>query len=157
MSAVRIIKKYPNRRLYDTTESRYIRLNDIRQLVLKDEPFAVIDKKTNEPITRTILLQVIAEQEQQGRSMMSEVFLAQIIRACDGSVSHQVSGHLEQSLALFLEQLPKRDESMPGAVGNSDGATDELARQNADRARERREQMPTSGSGAARRTNTEQS
>ncbi|HLF10324.1 MAG TPA: polyhydroxyalkanoate synthesis regulator DNA-binding domain-containing protein [Gammaproteobacteria bacterium] len=81
MATVRIIKKYPNRRLYDTTESRYITLHDIRRLVLNDEPFEVIDKKTDESITRSILLQVIAEQEQRGPAVMSEDFLTQIIRA----------------------------------------------------------------------------
>jgi len=81
MATVRIVKKYPNRRLYDTTESRYITLHDIRQLVLSGEPFEVIDKKTDANITRSILLQVIAEQEQQGPSVMSEDFLSQIIRS----------------------------------------------------------------------------
>ena len=63
MSEPRVIKKYPNRRLYDTVESRYITLADIRRLVVDNVDFVVIDKKSQQDITRTILLQVIAEQE----------------------------------------------------------------------------------------------
>ena len=101
---MRTIRKYPNRRLYDTTESRYITLHDIRQLVLNDEPFEVIDKKTDGKITRSILLQVIAEQEQNGPSVMSEDFLAQIIRSYRGPVPQRVSGFLEESLTMFLKE-----------------------------------------------------
>ncbi len=77
----RVIKKYPNRRLYDTTASRYITLNDIHELVLKDMPFAVIDNRTGTTITRSILLQVIADLEQHGEPVMSEESLVEIIRA----------------------------------------------------------------------------
>ena len=63
MGTARVIKKYPNRRLYDTEESRYITLSDVRDLVLKKIDFVVIDKKSGDDITRTILLQVISEQE----------------------------------------------------------------------------------------------
>ena len=66
MSTTRVIKKYPNRRLYDTETSRYITLSDVRELVIDRIDFQVIDKKTGEDITRTILLQVISEQEQHG-------------------------------------------------------------------------------------------
>jgi len=62
----RVIKKYPNRRLYDTNESKYVTLNDVRKLVLEETPFCVIDKKTGEDITRNILLQIIIEQEETG-------------------------------------------------------------------------------------------
>jgi polyhydroxyalkanoate synthesis repressor PhaR len=81
MSNPRVIKKYPNRRLYDTEESRYITLADIKDLVMNKVDFEVIDKKSGEDITRTILLQVISEQEQHGDAIMTEDFLAQIIRA----------------------------------------------------------------------------
>ena len=67
MSEARVIKKYPNRRLYDTVESRYITLADIRRLVVDKIDFVVVDKKTQEDITRSILLQVIAEQEHDGQ------------------------------------------------------------------------------------------
>ena len=81
MSDTRVIKKYPNRRLYDTAESRYITLSDIRQLVVDGERLKVIDNKSGEDITRSILLHVIAEQEENGASVMSEDFLARIIRS----------------------------------------------------------------------------
>ena len=69
--AVRTIKKYPNRRLYDTELSKYITLSHIRDLVIAKEPFVVIDKKSGEDITRTILMQVIIEQEQHGEPVMT--------------------------------------------------------------------------------------
>lgn len=63
MPAERLIKKYPNRRLYDTSESRYITLEEVREMVLKEIPFKVVDRQSNEDITRNILLQIIMEQE----------------------------------------------------------------------------------------------
>lgn len=81
MTTARVIKKYPNRRLYDTEESRYITLADVRDLVLSKTEFVVVDKKSGHDITRAILLQIIIEQEQQGDSIMTEAFLSQVIRA----------------------------------------------------------------------------
>jgi polyhydroxyalkanoate synthesis repressor PhaR len=104
MNEVRIIKKYPNRRLYDSAESRYITLNDIRQLVIDEQPFEVIDKKTGRNITRSILLQVITEQELGGHAVLSEDFLARIIRCARGTPPELVRAYLEDSLGLFLEQ-----------------------------------------------------
>src|SRR3954464_6523699 len=95
MSEPRTIKKYPNRRLYDTVESRYITLADIRRLVIDKTEFVVIDKKSQEDITRTILLQVIAEQE-QGDPLMSQDFLAQIIRSYGGAMQNFVGSYLDQ-------------------------------------------------------------
>ena len=80
MTASRVIKKYPNRRLYDTEESRYITLADIRELVVEGADFVVIDKKTGDDITRCILLQVIYERESNGGAVLSTAFLSQIIR-----------------------------------------------------------------------------
>ena len=74
MKSARIITKYPNRRLYDTEESRYVTLADIRRLVTDRVDFMVRDRKSGEDITRSILLQVITEQEQQGESIMSQDF-----------------------------------------------------------------------------------
>ena len=85
MSEPRTIKKYPNRRLYDTVESRYITLADIRRLVLERIEFVVIDKKSQSDITRSILLQVIAEQEHDGEPLMSRDFLSQVIRSYGGT------------------------------------------------------------------------
>lgn len=80
----RLIKKYPNRRLYDTVESRYITLSDIRQLVMAGIDFIVIDKRNQDDITRSILLQVIAAQEHDGQPLMSRDLLRQIIRSRGG-------------------------------------------------------------------------
>ena len=104
MSQTRVIKKYPNRRLYDTEESRYITLAAVKDLVMNKVDFEVIDKKSGEDITRTILLQVISEQEQQGDAIMSEDFLAQIIRAYGSVVPDFVTKYLEQSMTLFMQQ-----------------------------------------------------
>ncbi len=107
MKHARVIKKYPNRRLYYTMDSRYITLSDIRQLVVDGERFEVIDKKSGEQITRSILLHVIAEQEERGESVMSEEFLARIIRAYSGEMPQAVRGYLEEALAFFLDEQQK--------------------------------------------------
>jgi polyhydroxyalkanoate synthesis repressor PhaR len=104
MNEPRTIKKYPNRRLYDTVESRYITLDDIRALVIERVDFVVIDKKTQGDITRSILLQVIAEQEHGGEPLMSRDFLSQMIRSYGGEMRGMVGSYLEQSLKLFANQ-----------------------------------------------------
>jgi len=104
MNSARIIKKYPNRRLYDTDESRYITLADIKDLVKCKTDFVVIDKKSGDDITRSILLQVISEQEQQGEAIMSQDFLSQVIRSYGKSVPGFLAKYLEQSMKLILMQ-----------------------------------------------------
>jgi polyhydroxyalkanoate synthesis repressor PhaR len=101
MNEPRVIKKYPNRRLYDTVESRYITLADVRKLVVERIDFVVIDKKSQEDITRCILLQVIAELEQAAEPLMSRDFLSQIIRSHDGHFHDMIGSYLEQSFKLF--------------------------------------------------------
>ena len=101
MSETRVIKKYPNRRLYDTVESRYITLADIRRLVVEKVEFVVVDKKTQEDITRTILLQVIAEQEHRTDPLLSREFLSQVIRSYGTPVQSGMTGYLEQSVRQF--------------------------------------------------------
>ena len=117
MSEPRVIKKYPNRRLYDTVESRYITLSDIRRLVLDKVEFVVIDKKSQEDITRSILLQVISEQEHEGEPLMSQDFLAQIIRSYGGSMQSVVGSYLEQSLKLFNSQQQQIRDRVKSMVG----------------------------------------
>ena len=104
MSSTRVIKKYPNRRLYDTEESRYITLADVRDLVINRIDFQVIDKKSGDDITRTILLQVISEQEAHGDPVMSKDFLSQVIRAYETVMPGFMARYLEQSLKLFMSQ-----------------------------------------------------
>ena len=104
MSEPRIIKKYPNRRLYDTEVSRYVTLEDVRNLVLEEIPFQVRDARTNEDLTRSILLQIIMEREADGEPMFSEQVLANIIRSYGDSLQGMMASYLERSLDLFLEQ-----------------------------------------------------
>jgi polyhydroxyalkanoate synthesis repressor PhaR len=117
MTHIRTIKKYPNRRLYDTQDSRYITLQDVRELVIKAADFEVIDKKTGENITRCILLQVISEQEQQGQAVMSEDFLGQVIRAYEGSVPNVVRLYLERTLKLFVDQQQRLADDFDATTG----------------------------------------
>src|SRR5450432_1057795 len=104
MSEPRVIKKYPNRRLYDTVESRYITLADVRRLVVERIEFVVVDKKNNADITRSILLQVIAEQEHLVEPILSQDFMVNVIRAYGTTVQGLVSSHLENSLKQLLNQ-----------------------------------------------------
>jgi polyhydroxyalkanoate synthesis repressor PhaR len=117
MADPRVIKKYPNRRLYDTAESRYITLADVRKLVIDKVDFVVLDKSTQEDITRSILLQVIAEQEQADEPVMSRDFLSQIIRSYGGNMPKVVGSYLEQSLKLFDAQQRDIRERVRGVVG----------------------------------------
>jgi polyhydroxyalkanoate synthesis repressor PhaR len=104
MSEPRLIKKYPNRRLYDTTISSYITLQDVKRLVMEGVDFRVADARTDEDITRSILLQVITEQEERGEPILSTEFLQQIIRCYGDALQVLMSSYLESSLRLFLEQ-----------------------------------------------------
>ena len=113
MSDPRVIKKYPNRRLYDTVESRYITLADVRRLVVEKIDFVVVDKKNNADITRSILLQVIAEQEHLPEPILTQDFMVNVIRSYGSTVQPSVSGHLEQTLKQFLSQNPARDRPKP--------------------------------------------
>jgi polyhydroxyalkanoate synthesis repressor PhaR len=104
MSEPRVIKKYPNRRLYDTIESRYITLADIRRLVVERIDFVVVDKKNNADITRSILLQVIAEQEHLAEPVLSQEFMVSVIRTYGTAMQNQVSPLLESSLRQLMNQ-----------------------------------------------------
>jgi polyhydroxyalkanoate synthesis repressor PhaR len=117
VSEPRVIKKYPNRRLYDTTESRYITLADVRKLVVDHVEFVVIDKKSQDDITRSILLQVIAEQEQVAEPVMSRDFLAQVIRSYGGAMQGVMGSYLEQSMKLFTAQQREIRDRVKSVVG----------------------------------------
>jgi polyhydroxyalkanoate synthesis repressor PhaR len=104
MSSARIIKKYPNRRLYDTEVSRYITLEDVRGLVMQGLDFRVVDTSNNEDITRAILLQIMLEEESGGAPLFSAPMLAQIIRFYGGTLQGLFSRYLEESLDLFAKQ-----------------------------------------------------
>ena len=138
----RVIKKYPNRRLYDTVESRYITLADIRRLVTDKVDFVVIDKKSQEDITRSILLQVIAEQEHMGEPLMSQDFLSQVIRSYGGAMQSFVGSYLEQSLKLLASQQQQMRDQMRGVMGSDAfDSIASLAQQNLERWRSMQEDI----------------
>ncbi len=101
MSDPRVIKKYPNRRLYDTVESRYITLADVRRLVVEKIDFIVVDKKNNADITRSILLQVIAEQEQLSDPLLSEEFMIDVIRSYGSPMHAAISTQLVETMRTY--------------------------------------------------------
>ena len=118
VSEPRIIKKYPNRRLYDTEVSRYVTLEDVRSLVLQEIPFQVRDARTNEDLTRSILLQIIMEQEADGEPMFSEQVLEKIIRSYGDSLQGMMASYLERSLNLFVEQQARVQDQMKTMMGS---------------------------------------
>lgn len=127
----RIIKKYPNRRLYDTEESKYIILEDIRRLVTESKEFIVKDVKTNEDLTRAILLQIIIEQEDDGQPIFSIQALSHIIRFYGDSVQSVAGDYIQESINLFVDQQKKLQEQLSLAVGNNPlTAMAELTEQN---------------------------
>lgn len=112
MSATRIIKKYPNRRLYDTEDSKYITLDDVRKLVLNGVDFVVKDVKSEEDLTRNILLQIISEQEHGGEPFFSTELLTQIIRSYGDSLQSIAGNYIEKSMQLFVEQQKQLQEAI---------------------------------------------
>jgi polyhydroxyalkanoate synthesis repressor PhaR len=104
MSEERLIKKYANRRLYDAAQSRHITIDDIRNMVIAGTRVKVIEDKTNEDITRLVLLQVIADQEQFGRPILSTSLLESMIRFYGNSMQGMFSAYLEKSVETFIRQ-----------------------------------------------------
>ena len=102
--APRIIKKYANRRLYDTAISQYVILEDIRNLVIESGSFQVLDAKTGEDLTRSILLQIICEREDRGDPILSIEFLERVIRFYGDAMQGFMGSYLEKSIESFLQQ-----------------------------------------------------
>jgi polyhydroxyalkanoate synthesis repressor PhaR len=102
-AATRTLKKYPNRRLYDTRTSSYITLADVKAMVLGGEDFEVRDAKTGEDLTRSILLQIILEEESGGVPMFSTSMLSQIIRFYGHAMQGMMGSYLEKNLQAFAE------------------------------------------------------
>lgn len=119
MSEPRIIKKYPNRRLYDTAISSYITLEDVKRLVLERAEFRVIDARSNDDITRSILLQIISEQEEQGNPIFTTEVLAHIIRFYGDTLQGMMGNYLERSLQAFVEQQHLVREQMRNFMGKN--------------------------------------
>lgn len=119
MTEPRIIKKYPNRRLYDTAISSYITLEDVKRLVLEYEKFRVVDAKTKDDITRSILLQIISEEEEQGSPIFTTEVLAHIIRFYGDTLQGMMGTYLEKSLQSFVDQQHLVREQMNNFMGKN--------------------------------------
>lgn len=108
--AQRVIKKYPNRRLYDTDTSTYITLAEVKHLVMEHQAFVVRDAKTNEDLTRSILLQIILEEEAGGAPMFSEAALANIIRFYGHAMQGFMGSYLEKNVQAFTDMQAQMAE-----------------------------------------------
>lgn len=115
----RIIKKYPNRRLYDTEISSYITVDEVRQLVIDGEEFEVRDAKTGDDLTRTVLLQIISEHEEKGQPLFSTKLLSQFIRFYGDSLQGFMGSYLERSMQVFLDQQGQFRSQMNNILGQT--------------------------------------
>ena len=121
---LRILRKYTNRRLYDTSRSCYVTLDDVKQLVLSGEAFKVEDSKTGSDLTRNILLQIISEQEARGHgTLLTNQVLQQLIRFYGDSMQGMMSQYLEQSISSFLEHQDRIREQMQTMMGAANPLT----------------------------------
>ncbi len=116
MPTERLIKKYPNRRLYDTSESRYITLDEVREMVLQEIPFKVVDRQSEEDITRNILLQIILEQESGGTPLFTADVLSRFIRNYGEATRDGFTEYLDTSLRFFSEQQNAIQQQMGKAL-----------------------------------------
>ena len=117
----RLIKKYPNRRLYDTKTSAYITLIDVKELVLAQEEFQVVDAKTGEDLTRSILLQIILEEETGGAPMFTAPILTQMIRFYGNAMQGMMGQYIEGNIKTFAEMQRRLKEQAKGAFGDKSG------------------------------------
>ena len=117
--ASRVIKKYPNRRLYDTEISSYITIEDVRQLIVEGEEFEVRDARTGDDLTRCVLLQIIAEHEQDGEPVLSTQLLSQIIRFYGDSLQSYMGNYLERSMQMFLDEQQMFRQQIGGMLGQT--------------------------------------
>ncbi|AVR88095.1 polyhydroxyalkanoate synthesis repressor PhaR [Thauera aromatica] len=115
----RLIKKYPNRRLYDTRTSSYITLSDVKELVLGNEEFQVVDAKTGEDLTRSILLQIILEEEAGGAPMFTSDLLAHMIRFYGNAMQGMMGKYLESNIKAFTEMQGKLQDQARAIYGEN--------------------------------------
>ena len=123
---VRLIKKYPNRRLYDTKTSSYITLADVKQMVLKNEAFQVLDAKTNEDLSRQILLQIILDEESGGMPMFSSDLLSQMIRSYGSAMQGFMGSYLEKNLEGFQQMQKALQEQSQKLYGDGSRSSNEI-------------------------------
>jgi len=115
----RVIKKYPNRRLYDTEESQYVTLQQIRALVLDEVPFIVIDQKSEDDITRSILLQIIFEQESETNPLFSNDNLERFIRYYNAGAHTGFSEYIGKSMSFFQQQQAEFSKAVSGVASHN--------------------------------------
>ena len=115
----RLIKKYPNRRLYDTRTSSYITLADVKELVLNNEIFQVLDAKTGEDLTRSILLQIILEEEAGGAPMFTSDLLSHMIRFYGNAMQGMMGKYLESNIKAFTEMQAKLQDQARSIYGEN--------------------------------------
>jgi polyhydroxyalkanoate synthesis repressor PhaR len=116
MSDQRLIRKYVNRRLYDTTQSRYVNLDDLRELITKGIQLRVVEQATGTDITTPVLLQIIADGQRGGTPLLSPAFLAGLIRLAAGGADAELPARLDRALSTALQQSPGRGNG-PSAIG----------------------------------------
>lgn len=119
MSEERVIKKYANRRLYDATASRHVTLDDLRKLIVGGAKIKVVEDKSGEDITRSILLQIIADQEQFGQPILSTPTLESIIRFYGDSMQGYMGRYLEQSVAAVVQQQQAMQSQLSKLMHNT--------------------------------------
>jgi polyhydroxyalkanoate synthesis repressor PhaR len=124
--AVRLIKKYPNRRLYDTKTSSYITLADVKQMVLKQEDFQVVDAKSGEELTRQILLQIILEEESGGVPMFTSDLLSQMIRSYGSAMQGFMGSYLEKNIEAFQQLQKALQDQSQKIYGDNTRASQDL-------------------------------
>ena len=122
----RLIQKYPNRRLYDTKTSSYITLADVKQMVLKNEDFQVLDAKTNDDLSRQILLQIILEEESSGMPMFSSDLLSQMIRSYGSAMQGFMGSYLEKNLEGFQQMQKALQEQSQKLYGDGSKSSNEI-------------------------------
>src|SRR3984957_16867566 len=132
MSNERLIKKYANRRLYDSTESRHVTLEDIRKMIVSGAKVKVVDDKSGEDLTRAVLLQVIAEQDQYGTPVLSTELLEAIIRFYGNPVQEMLTKYREQSVGPGVRQKEPRRAKRSRPLAGPRAPRADFARQNMD-------------------------
>jgi polyhydroxyalkanoate synthesis repressor PhaR len=130
MPQERLIRKYSNRRLYDTRDSRHVTLDDLRQLISAGERIKVIDDKSGEDLTRSVLLQIISEQEQFGSPILGAELLEMIIRFYGGPMQGLLTRYLEQAFTSMLRQQEAMQSEIAKALQTPFAPLTELARKN---------------------------
>ena len=123
---VRVIKKYPNRRLYETDTSSYITLAEVKQLVMDSENFVVRDAKTNEDLTRSILLQIIIEEESEGVPMFTSDLLSQMIRFYGNAMQGMMGKYLEGNIKAFTDVQSKLQDQARAIYGDNNAMSKDL-------------------------------